>query len=333
MMAINKSLIRKNFYSYLGLLTNRFGFKREEQEYYYTYSTNPMQTLDYTQVVVMFDGNQIHCGITDRIKGMCSIYEYCRLHEYDFRIFFRSPFQLEDYLEPNKIDWRIKDEDIIYNQNYAVPIFINDWQSVVSLHKTYLNKIISHNPNKQIHVYGNSPYYIDRYRENFKLLFRWSDKIQQLMRKCMIEIGTDDYVAVSLRFQQLLGDFKEEHANFKTLDANGQTALMEKCRNQILALMAKKQIKTKVLVTADSCRFLEYMSHSDCFYIIPGNVAHIDNSHTKDDSIYEKLFLDMAMLSRARCIYQIVTGDMYRQSAFAHQAAILGNGNYEQILF
>ena len=46
-----------------------------------------------------------------------------------------------------------------------------------------------------------------------------------------------------------------------------------------------------------------------------------------------KTFLDMYMLSKAKCIYQLCTGEMYKNSAFAKQAAFLGAVEYITIEF
>lgn len=332
-MKIKKYIIKKHLFSYLALFSNKFDFKKREREYHDTYKEFDDGRIIKKGIIMMFDGKQIHCGITDRLKGICSIYEYTKIKGLQFYIYFRSPFKLEDYLLPNNYDWRISDKEIIYNKNKAIPIFLNDWQSLTKLHIKYLDKIIRENPDKQIHVYGNSPYYIDQYGNNFKFLFKWSNNINRMISECMSDIGSKNYIAFSLRFQQLLGDFREEHAVFKVLNEIDQDVLMKKCRDKILQIIKDRQISTKVLVTCDSIKFLEYISHLDQIYIVPGSVAHIDNSHVSDKSIYDKLFLDMAMLSHSRCIYQLITGDMYANSGFAQQAATIGNGKYERIYF
>lgn len=332
-MKIKKYIIKKYLFSYLALFSNKFDFKKKEKEYYKTYNEPYDGRIIIQGIVIMFDGKQIHCGITDRLKGICSIFEYARINDLSFHIYFRSPFKLEDYLMPNNYDWRLRDEQITYNKNKAVPVFLNDWQSLTKLHIKYLDKIVKANPDKQIHVYGNSPYYIDQYGKNFKFLFRWSDNIDLMIKQCMLDIGSNNYISVALRFQQLLGDFREEHAIFKVLNNVEQEKLMRKCRDKIMQIIKEKQIKTKILITCDSVKFLDYISRIEQIYIVPGSIAHIDNSHVSDKSIYNKLFLDMAMLSHSQCIYQLITDDMYANSGFAQQAAVIGNGKYEQIYF
>lgn len=330
---IKKRILKRYIKSTIALFTSRWGFKREEKEYYLSYSKEQAVNKLSGCIIVMFDGRQIHCGITDRLKGICSIYEYSKKRGIPFYVYFRSPFLLEDYLLPNTVDWRVKDDDVMYNQNVAVPVFLNTWQSMPSFHVRYLDAVVKKNPDKQIHVYGNSTCYINSYAQNFHILFKWSERVEKMAASCHNAIGSNKYIAIAMRFQQLLGDFKEEHANYTILEAEEREALMKKCHDKIKDIIKEKNIKSRVLVTCDSTNFLEYIAQDKQIYVIPGSVAHIDNAHTKSMEIYDKLFLDMVMLSQAQHIYQLITGEMYKNSGFAQQAAATGNVNYEQIYF
>lgn len=54
----------------------------------------------------MIDGTMYHGGICDRFKGIISSYNYCRYVGKPFRIRYNFPFELTDYIVPNKYDWR-----------------------------------------------------------------------------------------------------------------------------------------------------------------------------------------------------------------------------------
>lgn len=319
--------------SVAALYSHLFGFKREEYKYAESYSSEPCENELGTCLIAMFDGKQIHCGLTDRFKGICTAYEFSREFGLRFYLYHVSPFELTDYLIPNQYDWRVDKAQIRYNKNTSVPVFLNDWQSDVSFHKRYLAKVIKNNPGKQIHLYINSPYYLDKYRINYDFLFKPSNKLQSAITEQLQRLGRK-YVAVSFRFLQLLGDFKEEHAKFITLSEKDQQTLMEQCENKVLELRKERHITSRMLLTADSTKYLEYMqSRHDFVYVVPGSVAHIDNDHSHSDSIYMKTFLDMYMLSQATCVYQLCTGMMYNNSAFARQAALLGGAEYIKIEF
>ena len=328
-----KSQMMQTFRSVVALFTNNFFFKKDEYDYYCGYSDTVEENELGACLIAMFDGRQIHCGLTDRFKGICTTYEFSKDFNIPFYIHFISPFDLSDYLLPNGYDWKVDRGKVKYGKRISVPVFLNDWQSNTSFHKLYLKQVIKRNPNKQIHVYSDSTYYIKRYVNDFHFLFKPCGSLLSAIDQCLAEIGSGKYCAMAFRFLMLLGDFKEEHAKFPTLEDAGQQELMEKCEQQILKLRTELGINSKILLTADSKKFIDYMNRYDFIYVVPGEIAHVDNSHETNRQIYMKTFLDMFMLSKAEVIYQLHTGDMYRNSAFARQAALLGRKRYVQIEF
>ena len=75
----------------------------------------PRATNKSKMVICMLDGRALHGGLSDRLMGIISTYKVCKLLNLDFRIHFVKPFFLNDYLVPNKIDWKISYEEISYN--------------------------------------------------------------------------------------------------------------------------------------------------------------------------------------------------------------------------
>lgn len=324
----------QTFKSVVALFTSKFFFKKEERDYYMSYSNEKVKNPLGSCMIAMFDGRQIHCGLTDRFKGIATTFEFSKEFGLPFYLYYKSPFDIIDYMIPNQYDWRVKDEDVLYNKNTSVPIFLNNWQSNTSFHKKYLEQVLKNNPGKQIHVYGDSPYYINRYVDDFYYLFKTSKYLQDAIDKCLAEIGDKDYTAMSFRFLMLLGDFKEEHSIYPVLEPEEQEQLIKRCEEQVLKLRKERNISGRILITADSKRFVDYMSDKyDFVYVVPGDIAHIDNTHNSDKSIYLKTFLDMFMLSKAQAVYQLCTGEMYKNSAFARQAAKIGNKEYIKIEF
>ncbi len=320
--------------SVTALFSHSYFFKKEEWDYYQSYADDPAQNPLGACLIAMFDGRQIHCGLTDRFKGIATTYEFSKDFGIPFYLYYKSPFDITDYLMPNQIDWRVKEEDVLYNKNTSVPVFLNNWQSNTSFHKLYLKQVLKKHPGKQIHVYGDSPYYIKRYVDDFHFLFKASSSLQSAIENCMSEIGDENYSAMSFRFLMLLGDFKEEHSFYPVLGEDEQAVLMKRCEEKILQIRKERNIVGRVLITADSKKFVDYMrSRHEFVYVVPGDIAHIDNGHGFDSKIYLKTFLDMFMLSNADTIYQLCTGDMYKNSAFARQAAMLGKKEYIKIEF
>lgn len=336
-----KNLLKKwelqaiqTFKSVVALFSHKYFFKKEEWDYFQSYSEKPAHNPLGSCLIAMFDGRQIHCGLTDRFKGIATTYEFSKDFGLPFYLYYKSPFDITDYLIPNEYDWRVKDEDVLYNKQTSVPVFLNNWQSDTCFHKKYLKQVLKDNPGKQIHVYGDSPYYLNKYVGDFHFLFKTSDYLQNAIDDCLKEIGGKRYYAMSFRFLMLLGDFKEDHSSYPVLDAVGQQLLMKLCEEKVLEIRDKNHLEGKILITADSKKFVDYMgSKHDFVYVVPGEIAHIDNKHDSNKAMYLKTFLDMLMLSKAECIYQLCTGDMYKNSAFARQAAKLGNRDYVLIEF
>ena len=59
-------------------------------------------------------------GLSDRFRGITSIYAECKHKNLPFRIVF-EPFCLQDYLVPNKYDWRIEAKDICWDVQKVYP--------------------------------------------------------------------------------------------------------------------------------------------------------------------------------------------------------------------
>lgn len=328
-----KQTVLYNIESVMALYSHNYGFKKDEYVYGQSYSDNEIQNELGECLIVMFDGRQIHCGLTDRFKGICTAYEFSKEFGLKFYINYNYPFELTDYLLPNQYDWRVDRTKVLYNKNTSVPVFLNDWQSNTFFHQRYLKEVIKRNSGKQIHLYINSPFHIDKYRLNYNVLFKPSSTLQQAINQQLHFLGSN-YVAMSFRFLQLLGDFREEHAPFPILSDEEQNKLIKSCEDKVMALRKKYNIHSRILLTADSVKFLSYMQkHHDFVYVIPGAIAHIDNEGNDNNAIYMKTFLDMYMLSKAKCIYQLCTGEMYKNSAFAKQAAFLGGVEYIKIEF
>lgn len=326
------SSFKRYIKSYWFVYFSTRGFHQSEQELKNKYYSENLKTIELkdTEIVFMVDGRFIHGGLTDRLRGITSIYHYCKEKGIQFYLNYTYPFQLSLFLEPNKYNWLINIDHITYNSRQALPIAINDWQFNVRLHKSYLDKIISKNKGKQIHIYSNTPCFKDSFQQNFKELFRPSFVLQQRVDETINMIGKP-YIAMVFRFQQLLGDFKE--TGYKTLTIQAQDSLIKRCINKVNELRNNKHSNKLILVTSDSTTFLQIIcSKLDFVRIIPGKVVHMDHTSDAPNEVYMKSFVDLLVLSKAEKIYLLQTGDMYH-SGFARQASMIENVPYEEIIF
>lgn len=188
---------------------------------------------------------------------------------------------------------------------------------------------MKHFPDKTMIVWGNAR--LVKKQECKQLwdeLFRPTSIVQEQIDKCLAAIG-GDFVGITLRFQNLLGDFKEN--NSQPLCDEGKRDLMKKCKEKIMELHAVKRLD-RVLVTSDSRTFLDYISDLNYIHTIPGRLVHMNSTDDRSLLTHAKSFVDLLTLSKARKIYLLVTGKMYR-SGFAETASFIGNCDYEDLFF
>ena len=79
----------------------------------------------------------------------------------------------------------------------------------------------------------------------------------------------------------------------------------------------------KVLVTADSSRFLSEAQKLERVYVIPGKIFH-PHYVAEGKNPFLKSFIDFYMLMEAEKVHLLKTGPMYK-SGFPEFAALLGN--------
>lgn len=274
-------------------------------------------------IVYMADGCIIHGGLSDRLRGMVSLYAYCREQGIRFYIHHTSPFELVDYLEPNEYDWLLNKKNLSFDRSISKPLVM---RSVSEDCDRYFEKRLSANyDSQQLHVYSNVTYRVSTFAKDFNTLFKPSRPLQNIIDQVLLQIG-ENYVSVTFRFQQLLGDFKE--GKYKTLDDLSKQQLINKCLLAIEQVYKSNNVDT-ILVTSDSKTFLEKAQQTfEYVAIIPGEVKHIDYTDEKQNLAYIKSFADLFVISKAKKVYSYSTGEMYSESTFAETGALIGGNEY-----
>ena len=288
-------------------------------------------------VVCMCDGRFRSGGLGDRIHGILSLYVFCKDKSIPFKVNFCEPFRLKEYLEPNEVDWDIEPEELCYDLHGTKPILMacsfkangGTQQQEADYMYRYLENVIKKNSRKEYHIYTNMHYACrpDMYSVLFHKLFKPSKPLVDAINWNKKQIGCK-YISVTLRFQNLLGDFAE--GKYPTLPSNKQNMLIAKVKVKIEELHARKHPETKVLVTSDSRRFLDEIDQEDWTYTIPGKLVHMSYTPIHDFETHLKSFVDLFMLADAEKLYLLVTDDMFH-SGFAESAALIKNRPYEVI--
>lgn len=324
--------IRRFILNVIAVYTPWGNFHNDENKLlkkYYSINNKQLKVKN-TCIIIMIDGRFIHGGLTDRIRGITTIYGYCKEKNIPFYINHCYPFLLQDYLTVNSYNWIIAPENISYNIKEAVPVCLNSFALPNEFHRIFMNYMIKKYRRKQIHLYTSTRFLDSDFSKNFKELFKPTIKLEHAINETSKLIG-NKYIAIVFRFQQLLGDFKEP--GYITLSQEEQIKLIEKCINKVVELYKEENNNVVILVTSDSYKFLEAISKQlDFVRIIPGRIVHMDHTKGATFETYMKSFIDLFMLSKADKIYLFQTGNMYH-SGFAQRAAMINNKQYQEIVF
>ena len=324
----------KKFFKDLYLLNNEHGgFHQDEARLRQKYSS-PTKICEQRpfSVIVCVDGAYPQGGLSDRIRGIVSIYHFCKQHHLPFFIHFTYPFDLKDYLQPNQYNWYISPEEISHNAEEAEPMLLFCHLLNHKFHRQYLEKRIKKAmaTRKQLHIYTNTFIEDQHFTKDFNELFTCAPRLQELVDQTCKMVG-DHYISVSFRFQNLLGDFQDD-CN-EELSENEKQILIDKCIRKVAEIHDTQFPSSQVLVAGDSKRFIEATQEALPYAItIPGNVVHVDYALEADYYDYAKVFIDWFVLSHAQKLFLLKTGKMYK-GGFAKRASKITGAPYEEFFF
>lgn len=282
--------------------------------------------LNNQQIVIsIHDGLLRSGGLTDRLKGICTLYMFAKNQNFTLKIYFVYPFILQKYLVPNIYDWTIHENELSYDLNTTA---IYTWENIKLVDDFFrLNS-----SKEQLHISCNSGECFDNYSELFHELFKPSSFLATKIKLHSDELGgSGNYISITFRFQNLLGEFAE--GNSTSLSKKERKLLIRKCLNGIVHIRNQHMDIGKILVTSDSNIFREIATNAYPFiytYIVPEEIGHIDYIDVGKGKELTA-FLDMFLISGAKKAYQIRSAEMYN-SDFPNMAAKINNVPYEMIL-
>ncbi len=283
-------------------------------------------------VICLSDGISLNAGLCDRLRGILSMYQLCVKYNLPFRIYWDYPFELSDYLIPNKYDWRIAKSELSFDSDVTKPMVIC---SVVGLDRQkfidakIFKRCVVKGKYSQYHIYTNSIIDEKKYRDSFDTLFRLSPKLESAIANEKIALGSK-YFSVSARFMELLGDFKDVGIIKHSLVEIQQQELIERCYLKLSELLESYTDDYKAFVASDSRKFLERAAQNPRVHIVQGDIVHIKNKGTEES--YMKTFVDLMLIRDAETKYLLKTGEMYA-SGFPVFASWIGNGRFKTIQF
>ena len=286
------------------------GIKYYRRQYHWTLD----KSVQGNTIYFIIDPNISHPGLADRLKAIVGTYYIAQQNGFDFKIIFKHPFHLEDYLgsthyaELDELSYSLKNSRILaYNGGGKVP---------------KLDKSI-----RQYHVYNYIGYdiletnKIGDYKMLWGELYRQLFQPTELLQKALdsISLTPNSYVAVHLRFVNALEQFEENQFNFLSQDQKEE--LIKKCLKGITDIQRQYSNK-KIVVFSDSSIFLtrvrEELPHC---VVLDGEIGHISFSST--DDVVLKTFVDFYEMGRAALVIRVMTAEIY-PTVFSYYAALSG---------
>jgi hypothetical protein len=285
------------------------------------------------QVIICFDGFSQHGGLVDRLKGVLSFFEASKQAGFQFKIYHKFPYDLEDFLEPNQYQWLAKEEDMqwsLFNTTFLYSMLDFKLNPLLYLKKTKKNKIF---------VYNNLDYFTTifpkltpdelkiKWSLSFKELFKKSVYLQKKIDEQRLE---KDRIAIHSRFTSVLGDFVDTvtpiWSQEKQLKAF--SALMKN-----INLIKEKSKTLSLYVFSDSVIYLEYMKENTNFKFLEGEPLHPDNKKGLDYNLEEhaKTFIDFFALAESAEIVMVRLPNMY-SSAYPKYASCLNNIPFKEVV-
>ena len=322
------SIIRKIDKWLYFLIECSHGEKVLKQKYYNDKSSKNQDTV----LIFMANGYSWHGGLCDRFKGIITAYNWCKNNNKQFKINWISPFDLYRYIVPNKYNWYIKKEDVIYSEDTQVTYMMYNKNidkliqngKAFKLTNKYFDKKMSSNQG-QTHIYTNAgPNDNMLFGTLFNELFKPSELINAELDKHWNVIKKNGYISVSFRFVQLLGDFRDSSGI--VLEDSEKIKLIDKSINVLENLY--KENNCNILVTSDSSTFLNEAKKRKYVYVAEGRVGHID--FESSDEVNIKTFVDFYLIANARKVYLAKSELMYN-SDFARRASMLNNLEFQLI--
>ncbi|MBR1426970.1 MAG: hypothetical protein IJ581_05905 [Paludibacteraceae bacterium] len=280
-----------------------------------------------TPIVARVDGTTFHGGLTDRWKGLVSLYALAKVLGRDFRIYYTYPFDLEEYQVPNLYDWRLRPGELSTSLCHT---------RMLRLAGDPTLSRVQHLPaDKQIHAYANRDW-LPLINEQYGTSFRWGELFRELFvpsdrLRAALDVWhkhlLHPYMAVAFRTQNLLGDYVEYA--YPPAGREKQADIIARCLDYLQRLHQLSGLP--LLVTSDSRRLSEATADLPFVTATTGVAAHVDTVADAPQEQYMKSFVDFYLLAEAQSVFCAGTEEMY-PSDFPKYAAMLYNHPFQRVL-
>jgi hypothetical protein len=317
-------MVSNNFIKILKKKTRAFSFYIN-----YLNKITLKNTNNKKQIIIIFDGKFQHGGLVDRLKGIVSFYQISEKLNADFKIYFKHPFDLEFFFNPNSYNWKSSESDLRWNPlKTKVLYFMDDFKS-----NPY--KIIKSSNKNKIIVFANIDYsksiYPDlnifqhqtKWKESFDVLFKKTLFLELKIKSLKI---VNESIAIHTRFTSILGDFKD--ASINEVSNERKIEIINELKHQIIEIEKQSNFKD-IYIFSDSLTFLDNIKRTTKYKTIDGIPKHIDFDNNKNDikDVHLKTFVDFFAISEIKTVCLLKTKEMYN-SSFSKYAAIVGGNEF-----
>lgn len=256
---------------------------------------------------------QKHPGFVDRLKAIVSVYHIAVENGYPFKLICNDPFPIEDYLEPNEVDWKAGGEISFSLKNTGLFTYIPQkgiplLKSGIEQHHCYYYEGLNIWKCMGIREWGEA------WGEAYHKLFRPGPRLKALLEQ---SVPKERFTAVHIRFVNTLEDFEEGYGS--RLKEAQRKRLIERC---LECLKRIRDLENEaVYVFSDSIHFLRIIDGMGYSHLNTDHIGHV--SFQAERKVYEKTLIDFYVMSAAERIYS-VRGEPLYNSAFPEYAAFVG---------
>ena len=283
-----------------------------------SYNLFDFRRLNPARVIIYMSETTEFAGLADRFKTFVNGYILAQENNRSFHIYHDKGFKLEQYLEPNEIDWRIKPADVCWGLNRVRLLWFDQFPLILK------------KKNKEYHGYALfadiTPLLTEAQQKKydfskvFNTLFRPSAYLKQLVDSAMeaSQLCEDQFIAVHIRFLDFFEPVEKE-----ATQASGTPQQQEQMIVNIHATLEQIHHESgsrDILLFSDSNRFLQ-SPHPSYIKILPGTVGHISRNNGIN-SVTDKAFTDIYVMGKAMRIYRLLGEHIYA-GGFAQIAARL----------
>lgn len=274
-------------------------------------------------IVYMSDDYEL-AGLADRLRTIRTAYVCAAANNRTFHAYHQvKGCRLEDYLEPNEIDWSINKNDIDFNLK-NIAICYNYKEIPVCKHNKELHMYSADGIIAEMRNAGNYPQYTDH--EVYRRLFKPSAQLQDMIDCTMHTTGLreNEYIAFHLRF---LNFFEQVEINGSVSSTQEEQIQMIDNVHAVIEKVCQETGCKNVLIFSDSNAFIN-AEHPAYIKHLPGEVGHISKHGNKQTT--DKTFVDLFIMSKAKAIYSIRGKNIYG-GGFSREASIIGNKPFIEV--